>query len=74
MERARRAAKEALAGLRDLYDGTINRYAVSTGYFASNTSVARSASTDGFEAWRQKGCQGWPVIATKLNVEPHERI
>lgn len=74
MSRARSAATEPVAGVRDWYDGAIFRSAVSAGYFASITSVALSISTDGFEAWRQRGYQGWPVIATVLNVEPHETV
>lgn len=74
VSRARSAATEPVAGVRDWYDGAIFRSAVSAGYFASITSVALSISTDGFEAWRQRGYQRWPVIATVLNVEPHETV
>lgn len=74
MARAHSAATEPVARLWDWYDGAIFLSAVSAGYFASNPAVALSISTDGFEAWRQRGYQGWPVIATVLNIEPYERV
>lgn len=43
------------------------------GLFQNNTSVALSLATDGFEAWRQNGSQGWLVIATVLNLNPSTR-
>lgn len=73
MSDARHAATLPRAGLRDWYDGSTFRDAVAKGLFQSNTSVALSLATDGFEVWRQKGFQGWPVIATVLNLEPSTR-
>lgn len=74
MERARNVATVPVDGVRDWYDGQIFRAAVSAGYFSSNTAVALSTSVDGFESWRQRGYQGWPVFAAVLNVEPDARV
>ena len=50
------------------------REAVRAGLFNSDTCVALSVSMDGFEAWRQRGFQGWPIVATVLNVKRGERV
>lgn len=71
---AREAAAAERTGVRDWYDGDNFRDAVRRGYFSTNTCVALSLSTDGFEAWRQKGFHGWPVIATVLNLDPDVRV
>lgn len=72
-------AREAAAAgpptdLRDWFDGAIFRKLVEQGYFCSNTSVARSISTDGFQAWKQRGFKRWPIIATVLNLDPRSRV
>lgn len=44
------------------------------GYFPSNTCIALSISTDGFQAWKQRGFEGWQIIATILNIDPEARV
>jgi len=44
------------------------------GYFSMNRCFALSISTDGFEAWRQRGFEGWRIIVTVLNVDPSSRV
>lgn len=73
MARARAAAESPRDGVHDWWDGEIFRTAVAKGYFLSNTSIALSISTDGFEAWRQQGFQGWPIVATVLSLPSCER-
>lgn len=73
MARAREAAGHPVQDLRDWYDGSNFRDAVRAGYFNADTDIALSLSTDGFEAWRQMGFQGWPVIVTVLNLSPEIR-
>lgn len=73
LAKARQAAAEPVTGVRDWYDGSNFRTAVANGLFNSDTSVALTMSTDGFEAWRQLGCQGWPVVANILNLKPSTR-
>jgi len=36
--------------------------------------VVVSISVDGFGAWRQRGFQQWPIVATVLSVQPRERV
>jgi len=72
-------AREAAAGgpptdLRDLFDGPIFRKLMAQGCFSSNTCVAISDSTDGFQAWKQRGLEGWPIAATILHVDPSGRV
>lgn len=73
MAKARQAATEPVSGVEDWYDGSNFRTAVANGLFNLNTSIALSISTDGFEAWRQLGFQGWPVVAIILNLDPSTR-
>lgn len=79
MVNAMKEAREAAAAgpptdLRDWFDGAVFRKLVAQGYFSSNTSVALSISTDGFQAWKQRGFEGWPIIATILNIDPSSRV
>jgi len=75
MQEAREAAgSNPVEDLRDWFDGATFRKLVELGYFSSNTSIALSISTDGFQAWKQRGFEGWPIIATILNVDPSSRV
>ena len=79
MVKALKEAREAAAaspvqGLRDWFDGATFRKLVELNYFPSNTCAALRISTDGFQAWKQKGLEGWPTIATVLNVHPSSRV
>jgi len=75
MKEAREAAESSPArGLRDWFDGATFRKLVALGYFSSNTFIALSISTDGFQAWRQGGFEGWPILATVLSVDPTSRV
>lgn len=75
MKEARQAAAAgAPKDLRDWFDGTTFRNLVNKGYFSTNTCIALSISTDGFQAWKQRGFEGWPIIATILNVDPSARV
>lgn len=74
MPRARKAAALPGDGLKDWYNGSTFRNAVRAGYFTADTDIALSLSTDGFEASRQIGFQGWPVVATILILGPEIRI
>ena len=72
-------AREAAAGgppkdLRDFFDGPIFRKLMAQGCFSSNTCVAISDSTDGLQAWKQRGLEGWPIAATILHVDPSGRV
>lgn len=73
MAAAREAGTKPLQGINDWFDGENFHQAVASGCFSSDTDVALSLSTDGFEAFRQNGHQGWPVIATVLNLSPARR-
>jgi len=78
MHARRRARKEGGAseqkrGIHDWYYGMTFLEAVRAGLFAEDTEIALSVSTDGFEAWRQCGFQGWPIIVTVLNLSPGRR-
>jgi len=44
------------------------------GKFSSDTDVSLSISADGFEAWRQGGCQGWTIIGTILSMPISSRF
>ena len=72
------ARQEAAAGppnhLRDWFDGHVCRTLVAQGYFSSDTSIAVSISTDGFQAWKQRGFEAWKIIATVLNVDRSARV
>jgi len=79
MVQAMNEAREAAAAgspedLRDWFDGEVFRKLVAQGYFSSNTCIALSISTDGFQAWRQRGLEGWPIIATVLNIDPTSQV
>jgi len=75
MKNARQAAQASPSKeLRDWFDGQVFRKLVALGYFSSDTCVALSISTDGFQAWKQRGFEGWPIIATVLNVDPSSRV
>jgi len=79
MVQAMNQAREAAAAsspedLRDWFDGKVFRKLVAQGYFSSNTCIALSISTDSFQAWRQRGFEGWPIIATVLNIDPTSRV
>ena len=78
MVKAMQEAREAAAAgppkdLRDWFDGQIFRKLVAQGYFSSNTCFVLSISTDGFQAWKQRGFEGWPIVATVLNIDPSGR-
>jgi len=72
------AREAAVAGspedLRDWFYGEVFRMLVAQGYFSSNTCIALSISTDGFQAWRQRGFEEWPIIATVLSIDPTSRV
>lgn len=60
MVNAMKEAREAAAvdpptSLRNWFDGAVLRKLVAHGYFSSNTSVALSISTDGFQVRKQRG-------------------
>jgi len=61
-------------GLRDWFDGTTFRKLYTQGYFLTNTCIALSISTDGFQAWRQRGFEGWRLFATVIHVHPSSRV
>lgn len=73
MAHARQRASQPRISIDDWYDGSNFRNAVQQGYFQADTDVAFSLSADGFEAWRQQGFQGWPVVATILNLPADSR-
>jgi len=56
------------------FDDTNFRKLSAQRYFLKNTSIVLSISTDGFRAWRQRGFQDWPIIATIFNVDPSTRV
>jgi len=56
------------------YNGATARKLVQEGYFSSNTCIPLSLSTDGFQAWRHRGFECWPIIATNLSVDPSTRV
>ena len=68
------AAASPVHGLRDWFDGATFRKLVELNYFPSSTCAALSISTDGFQAWKQRGFEGWPIIATVLDVHPSSRV
>jgi len=75
MKDAREAAGTSpVDGFGDWFHGGSFRKLVQLGCFSSNTCIALSISTDGFQAWRQRGFEGWPIIATILNVDPSTRV
>lgn len=73
MAAARDAATKPHDGISDWYDGENFRQAVAAGCFTADSDVALSLSTNGFEAFRQNGHQGWPVVATVLNLSAARR-
>jgi len=75
MKEAREAAGiSPVEDIRDWFSGAIFRKLVELGYFSTNTCVALSISTDGFQAWRQRGFEGWPIIITILSADPSSRV
>jgi len=50
------------------------REAVAAGLIDTDTCVALSISMDGFEAWRQRGFQGWPIVLTVLSIQSNQRV
>jgi len=73
MKAARIAANRNSDGQRkkgphDWYDGLNFLKALLAGLFTEDTDIALCISADGFEAWRQRGFQGWPIIVTELNL------
>jgi len=70
MAEARAAAKPPVDGVRDWYDGVSFREAVAAGLFDTDSCVALGISMDGFDVWRQRGCQVWPIVATVLRAFP----
>lgn len=64
MAHARQRASQPRISIDDWYDGSNFRNSVQQGYFQADKDVAFRLSADGFEAWRQQGFQGWPVVAT----------
>jgi len=74
MADAIQAATSPADGVRDWYDGKTFREAVAAGLIDTDTCVALSISMDGFEAWRQRGCQGWPIVVTVLCIQPNQRV
>ena len=38
------------------------------GYFSTSTCVALTLSTDGFQAWRQRGFERWPIIVASNKI------
>lgn len=73
MAKARQVAAEPVTGVRDWYDGSTFLTAVANGLFNSDTSVALTFSTDGFEAWLHLEFQCWPVVAIVLDSDPSTR-
>lgn len=74
-EKTRQAAASASPeALRDWFDGATSRKLVTIGYFSNNTCIALSISTDGLQAWKQRGFHGWPIIAIILNIDPESRV
>ena len=68
------AATSPVQGLRDWFDGATFHKLLELGYFPSTTCVPLSISTDGFPAWKQRGFEGSPIIATVLMVHPSSRV
>jgi len=75
MKEAREAAESSpTRGLRDWFDGATFRKVRPLGYLSFNTCITLSISTDGFQDWRQRGVEGWPIIVTVLSVDPTSRV
>jgi len=68
------AGTSPVEDIRDWFNGAIFRHPVELGYFSTNTCVALNNSTHCFQAWRQSGFEGWPVIVTILSVSPSSRV
>jgi len=60
-------------GLYDWYGDPTLLDALRARRFDVDTNIAPSMSTGGFEAWRQRGLQGWQIIVTVLNLSPGVR-
>lgn len=73
MAKAHAAAQHPVNNLEDSFNRSTFGDTVQAGLFTAGTDVAISLSTDGFEAWRQEGFQGWPVVATVLNLSSENR-
>jgi len=75
MKNARQDAQAAPPkDLRDWFHGQVLRKLVALGYFSSDPCITLSISTDGFQAWKQRGFGGWPTIATVLNIDPSSSV
>jgi len=75
MKEEREAAGiSSVEDIRDWFSGSIFRKLVELGYFSTNTCVALSISTDSFQAWRQRGFEGWPIMVTILIADPSLRV
>lgn len=74
----KQARAEAAAGapksLWDWFDRTMFRTLGNKGNFSTNTCIALSISMDGFQAWKQRGSVGRPIIATALMVLPSASV
>jgi len=75
MKEAREAAGiSPVEDIRDRFSGTIFRELVELGYFSTDTCVALTISTDGFQAWRRRSFEVWPIIVKILSADPSSRV
>ncbi|KAL1914100.1 uncharacterized protein VTP21DRAFT_1503 [Calcarisporiella thermophila] len=58
----------------DIFDGRRYKELVQAGFFSDPRDLAFSGSTDGFQIFRQKTYECWPVILINHNLPPKDRV
>jgi Transposase family tnp2 len=60
--------------IQDIFDGDRYNELRDQGFFNDDRDVALSMSTDGFQIFRQKTHDCWPIALTNLNLHPEIRV
>ena len=73
MAYARQCAAEPVSVYRDWFDGATFRKLCRDKVIISDGNIVLSVLLDGFDSWRQSGCNGCPVLITILSLPPSMR-
>jgi len=67
-------AEKARTVFKDFYHSDIYRDLVKKGIIKSPMDIFVSLGADGYEAWKQSGYQGWPIMLTIMSMPTSTRF
>lgn len=58
----------------DVFDGQYYKYLTQKGLFSNERDIALGLSTDGFNIFKKRGKECWPILLINYNIAPEHRV